>query len=875
MRFKKAIPFTIILIVIITGLCRAQSDKQVPLLKVIHKMEQKTPYSFLYRDAVVAHIDVSRLTDSTAVTHLSSMLSPYKIGVKIDTTRHQVFLYELKYAKLQNPSVISGLVVDASTGSHLPFASIVWNKNGAVMGTTTGPNGHFNIDRTLLPLDQKVNLKFSYLGYHSEAVTLRIGEKIPGLTIRLAPDPIEMQDVVINGNAFYHTPNDPITTLAKLGQYSTVGESSSIRSLQTFPSVGLNIGLHEGLNIRGSEADGLKVLLDGAPIYNQSHLFGMLDIFNPSVLQTVAFHYDVVPAQYEAPFGGVLAFITQSGSQNKTGGSASLSNVAYSGTLDGPLLGGKGSWLLSGRHSYMNLVNWFNNDKLIEWGLNTNRRKGPVGQQQVRYDPNTQFPEKPSANFYDFHAKIMYEFPNGGRLNIGSYVGGDNTAQKVKQYAYTSNFTSINDRIGFQQYKTINNWGNSLFDINLQEPLGEDVYYHSLVSYSLYHSQYSKDNFQYNRKDASTGQVMTFEQPFSNHNDLRDFKVDQSFDIQTGWGIVTTGATYHRFNIIYSESSVWHPGYYQKFISNRLDIFSQYDITTPDLVNIHVGGRGIYFSDGNYLRFSPRISLLFLPDKPVSFSVGFSRNYEFLHRLNVYNETSSDLWIPTTNHQPPASDNYWTAGIYLHPFKHTYFQVEAYQKDMANLRLPDVTTRALTQTAINSPWFYRNNGYARGLEFLYQQHIGPFLWDNTFTWSRVRLQNKVLNNGKPYYAEWDHTYKVTSGFQLSVFSRFDLSLNWMFASGAPNQLALSNPSEKPRLPDYSRLDASIVFHTLQVRPRFSITLSFINLLNQNNVWYRENTLVIDRSITPAQLSYVPVDVFDLGFQPSFKIRWEF
>lgn len=39
--------------------------------------------------------------------------------------------------------------------------------------------------------------------------------------------------------------------------------------------------LSSGLNIRGSRTDGFQILLDGVPVYSQSHFFGMFDLSAP------------------------------------------------------------------------------------------------------------------------------------------------------------------------------------------------------------------------------------------------------------------------------------------------------------------------------------------------------------------------------------------------------------------------------------------------------------------------------------------------------------------------------------------------------------------------------------------------------------------
>lgn len=124
----------------------------------------------------------------------------------------------------------------------------------------------------------------------------------------------------------------------KIGTFSPLGESNAVRSLQMLPAVSMNTALNDGINIRGSSSDGFHVLLDGLTVYNQSHLFGLLDAMNADVLKSSGFYYDVTPAQYQAPLGGTLSLITRTGSINDFRSSFGISNTALKSTVEGPLI---------------------------------------------------------------------------------------------------------------------------------------------------------------------------------------------------------------------------------------------------------------------------------------------------------------------------------------------------------------------------------------------------------------------------------------------------------------------------------------------------------------------------------------------------------
>ncbi|HKJ44534.1 MAG TPA: TonB-dependent receptor [Balneolales bacterium] len=854
----------------------AQSKNTKSLHSVINEIEYASNYHFLYRDALIAGIRVPHYSNiHSYVDSLNNDLAKYDIGVRIDSTRRQIFLFELLKTGTDKEKQVTGQVVDNQTGARLPYATITWYNDRHLHGTNTDENGNFqfNLPPSAFSYDT-LTIHVSFIGYKKQSITVSKNQRAYNdLTVRLQPKPYQSREVIITGNSYYQPLNNALKHIIRLGAFSPVGESSSIRSLQTFPSVSLNVGLHEGVNVRGSSADGLKVLLDGATIYDQSHLFGLMDIFNSDVLQTIGFHYGIIPARFEGAMGGTLSLMTRTGSQNHIHATVGLSNTAYKATVEGPISHGSGSWIISGRHSYMNTINWFNNKGLVSWGLNVNRDKKLLVNPKD-YDTQTSFPKTPVADYYDFHGKFLYEFPGGSRISLSSYIGGDYTRENTNKYVIVSNSPNFNDRFNLRNYKTENDWGNMASSLKYTKPLGNDAYSRSLVAFSYYHSNYYKQDFLYNRQ-VNNDRIQSYLYPFQNQNYLNDFKVQQTFEIPDNLGLWTFGATYHLYDITYQEESVQNPGFQENFKSNLLDTYAEFDVTNVNYINLFLGARSHYFSDGHYLRVSPRIKIRLLPHKPVSLGFGFSRNFQFIHRLSLYNESSSDLWILTTDKQGPSNVNYWTAGIYIKPSKKTYFQAEAYIKNFSNLRQHDINTRALPISEVTSPWFFNNKGYARGIEFLYQQHIGGILWNNSYTLSKIQLQNDHLNNGKRFYADWDHRNKISSSLEIPFLHNFSFYTNWIFATGSPNQLASDDNNQPKRLPDYMRLDASLKFH--RTFPHFKIMGSFsvFNVLNRKNVWYRENTLAFDKTTYLPQLTFVPVDIYDLGFQPSFEVKLRF
>ena len=293
-----------------------------------------------------------------------------------------------------------------------------------------------------------------------------------------------------------------------------------------------------------------------------------------------------------------------------------------------------------------------------------------------------------------------------------------------------------------------------------------------------------------------------------------------------------------------------------------------------------------YFTQGHVFRLSPRLQFTLLPRAPLSLRVGFSKNYQVLHQLFLENTNSASMWVITTGSQGPSAVENYTAGLYLKPVPSFAFQVEGYYREYDNLRRHEINAPPqITSTNVQRfvPWFSSNSAYAQGLEFMYNQTIGPATWTNSYTLSKTEFLNEEIQEER-YPPEWDRRHQFTSNLQIRITPAISTNLTWYYASGNANVLAyresehevINNEPEEERLPDYHRLDASIKA-TINMRNKSQLDLRFsvYNIYDQANVWYREPIQVF-RSDRPASgLRFYNVDVFDLAFQPAFDVSLSF
>jgi hypothetical protein len=852
------------------------SFSNTPLKEVIQNLEDETGYFFLYRESLISGVTVTLESDEeTVFEELSNLLTQYKISMLTDHDRKQVLISRMESSSSTRMTnvVITGQIVDNRSGERLPFATVTWNESGFQKGTATNASGRFSISKKLAA--ESTQLTVSYIGYHRQEVELTVPEsnKIEDVTIRLKPEPLQGNEIIISGSLSYNPGDTLANRLMDASKFSPMGESNSIRALQSHPSVSAGTAINNGINVRGSTPDGFMVQLDGLSIFNQSHLFGLLDSFNPDAIQSAGYYYGVTPAQMDTPTGGALKLITRTGSINELQGNAGLSNTSLNTTFEGPL-GKRSSWLLSGRVSLMNQLNWFNNSKMIQWGLDIDRPRRVAGDLQDFTDL-VLIPGESNALFADLHAKVYIETRNASRWIFSGYFGGDDTNQQAERRTRTpdsgSGFT-------FQPVETTNEWGNLSFSVQYEKELNSRVFSSTQAGLSSYRTDFEKEDFVYARLNTTdeVENISVFTYPFRNRSAMNEFKFNQELEFSASNFSAIGGIGWKYYLGEYSEFSFDRPSFFQNVGSHMAQAFLQNRWEPFSYLELHGGLRATYYSLNREFYLSPRGEMVIKPSKGLRIKGGYSVNQQFLHRITIENSATSDVWILTPENQKPAVAEQFTVGLQVIPSNRFLFQVEAYQKEYENLRSHELNTQSLANTFSQTPWFYQNKGSAKGVEFLLRNNLGLLTISQTYTLSEMTFSNPFLLDGEEFYAEWDRRHSYNAVLETNLSYGFDLYLSWLMMSGAPNRLNIFQNDPVERLDSYQRLDATMSFtHQFQNRNKFEATLSIFNLLNRDNVWYRNYAFSYDETRSIPRLSPVPVDVLDLGFHPSFSVKYSF
>jgi hypothetical protein len=129
------------------------------------------------------------------------------------------------------------------------------------------------------------------------------------------------------------------------------------RTLHTLPGISVTTEFDSRMSVRGGGPDQNLTVMDGVEVHNPYRLFGLTSAFNPETVSDFELYAGAFGAKYGDRLSSLLVVANRPGGGDGFRGSSTLSitdaNVLLEGELPGP---GSGTWLVTGRRTYYDLV---------------------------------------------------------------------------------------------------------------------------------------------------------------------------------------------------------------------------------------------------------------------------------------------------------------------------------------------------------------------------------------------------------------------------------------------------------------------------------------------------------------------------------------
>ncbi|WP_338790708.1 TonB-dependent receptor [Bernardetia sp. MNP-M8] len=656
---------------------------------------------------------------------------------------------------------ISGFVREVESSETLIGVSIYNPKTK--QGTVTNSYGFYSL--TLQ--EDTVSLIYSYIGYEAQAHQIILDKDI-NLDISLDFDEA-LEAVVIVADK----DSEPISEQVQMSQVSIpveqikdipalLGEKDVIKALQLLPGVQGGTEGSSGLYVRGGNNDQNLILLDEAPVYNASHLFGFFSVFNGDAIKQVELTKGGFPARYGGRLSSVLDMRLKEGNKNKVSGEGGIGLISSRLLLEVPVVKDKSSFIISGRRTYIDILT---------------RPLMPKDFTVGYY-------------FYDLNAKFNYDFSRKDKLFVSGYFGRD------KFYA-RDNYSSNNQNESFESGI---NWGNATTTVRWNHLYNNKLFSNISLIFSDYKFQiFSEDNYD------NENYYLKYTSNIRDYSLKYDWTYYPSPSHTVRFGMQST---LHRFTpsafVIKEPDFEYDPSRNTKYdvIESAIYVEDDWQITDKFRVNaglrlsnlLDVSTKNKDEENKSYHGIEPRIAAAYRLTSTLALKGSYALMNQYIHQLsNTGIGLPTDLWVPSTARVQPQQSQQVAAGI-AKDFKETglTLSVESYYKiskdvigykEGANFLLIDDPYSSESfdwQDAIT-----RGKGRAYGLEILLQKKKGKFTGWVGYTLAKTEQQFDDLNNSKWFSPRFDirHDFSITGSYKIN--DKINLSANWVFRTGAP------------------------------------------------------------------------------------------
>jgi hypothetical protein len=735
---------------------------------------------------------------------------------------------------------VSGTLKDADNGEDLIGARILVKGQPGV-GALTNVYGFYSLT---LPKGE-YTLLYQSISFSTVEVPIVLDQNIKK-DLELKPESDVLDAVEVSGKKA-----DENITSAEMGVDKIkvkdldaipvlFGEKDVLKTMQLLPGVKSAGEGAAGFYVRGGGADQNLVLLDGAPVYNASHLLGFFSVFNSDALKDVKLYKGGAPAEFGGRLSSVMDISMKEGNSKRLGVSGGIGLISSKLTVEAPIVKDKGSFIVSGRRTYLDIF------------LPAVRSRNEDLANSTLY-------------FYDLNAKANYRLGEKDRIFVSGYFGRDKFG--------------FSDQFGFD-------WGNATGTARWNHIYSDKLFANTSVVFSNYNYKLKFGGGDQTFEIGSEIQDFNLKQDFDyylNANNTLSFGVNaihhtfRPGEIETGEGIAFELADLEDQKSLESAA----------YLSNEQKIGKRFSMVYGLRYSnfVQLGAGDVYGYDGEgavvdtfrynnnefvqtYHGLSPRFSASYLLDEKSSIKGSYARSYQYLHLLS--NSTSSsptDVWVPSSKNIKPQEADQVSLG-YFRNFNENMFEfsIEAYYKDMRNaIDYRDGATTTLNPT-VEGDLLY---GIARayGTELLIKKKKGKFSGWVSYTLAKSEKKIDGISSGNWFSAKQDRTHDFSIVGIYNFNERYTLSATWVYYTGN----AVTFPGGKYmvdgelvqyyterngyRMPNYHRLDVGFTinnkkFKTIsdpetgkekQIAKRFESSWNF----SVYNAYARENAYSIN------------------------------
>lgn len=662
----------------------------------------------------------------------------------------------------QQKITLSGTIKDSKTAETIFGANIYIEE--LKTGISSNEYGFYSLT---IPAGT-YTIRVSYVGFQTIEGNVRINENSKK-DFSLTENSKDLQEVVVSSIKKRAEIKNTEMSVNKLSiqtikQMPVVfGEVDIIKSILLLPGV-TNAGEGQsGFNVRGGSTDQNLILLDEATIYNSSHLFGFFSVFNADAIKDLKLYKGGIPARFGGRLSSVLDIYQREGNKEQFKLSGGVGLISSRLMAEGPVSGGRGSFLVAGRGSYGHLF--------LKLADNEN-----------------------SAYFYDLNTKLNYKLNDKNKLFLSGYFGRDVfDLNGVFVNTYGNSFGNLR-------------W-NHLFSDKLFSNLSliySDYYYGLKVTYFglTWDSSINNFNLKYDFKHyLSNSTKLTYGlnaqyylfnpgkiEPIDDESEIIATQLDKKFAFEPSFYFDVDQKISDKLSLNYGlrYSLFYRLGEENKAIyaNNQAVIFNEafkiYEKATP------IGTKKYGTNDviNKFDNLEPRLAISYAINDQQSVKASYNRMTQYLHLItNTSSPTPLDIWSPSDTFFKPQLLDQFAIGYFQNFNEDNYsIEIESFYKKMKN-RVDYIDGAELIANNNLEQVILNGKGKAYGLELMLRKNTGNLTGWISYTLSRTEQQTPGrtpqetgINDGKWYRSSFDKLHN------LSLTTTYKWSDKWSFGS---------------------------------------------------------------------------------------------
>lgn len=730
-------------------------------------------------------------------------------------------------------NTVEGYVRFGKTGMPINGATVINNQHNKQ--TISGRNGHYSID---LP-GGVTKLQFSFIGHESktfEVDVLSHGQ----LDCELFDSLVQIEAVNISAFGGKNNVENTQMGVAYIDRISLeklptmMGEADIIKGMTLLPGVQTTTELSAGFSVRGGSIDQNQVLIDGAPLYNTSHLFGLFSTLIPEAINNVELHKGTQPANYGSRLSSIMDIRLIKPSNEKLTGRASLGLTSYSMFVEGPAIKDFCTFSLGARTTYGNWM--LRNVRDVDINRSEASFYDLIGSLAFNLNP------KNKLKIFGYSSSDLFEFSDKSIYTYGSVVGG------LNYQLLLSDHLSMNFKVSQTDYKS------SLSTVEIP-------YLASTLNTGINHSLAKLEfGISYPRHDIIFGaEGSNFNLNLGDTEKYGDISstIERSIDVEKA--LEMSGFIYDDFrlsenmNIMLGLRYSWYSKYGEatSYIYDPELSVSDFSVTDS-----------IFHGDGEFVSpysgFEPRLGFRYLLNSRSSIKGGYHVSRQYQHLIsNTSVPTPVDYWKSADLNIKPMMSQQFSLG-YFRNFLDNVIETSAeiYYKQITNT----IGYRNGAVLSMN-PTIERDllQGFSKayGLEVMIKKNSGKVKGWLSYTLSKSLMKidsdrpEDRINDGSFFPASYDRPHDVSATVNYQITRRLNISGNFLYSSGVPvtypekkfkyrlAEVVHFSDRNKYRLDPYHRLDLALTYDgfvkkTKKVHPSF--TFSIYNVYGNKNYY---------------------------------------